>query len=64
MIDAAGKRDVVGDESRLDRDALGPCEFGGDIEVETIPRVVLDDEERAARTGRWRGSGQNGVEAR
>ena len=41
-------RHVVGHENGPDVDAVGAQEFGGEVEVHHVARVILDDEEHAA----------------
>jgi hypothetical protein len=59
-----GQGHVVGHQDGLDRDPLGPGQLGRQPEVQSVARVVLDDQDRAARAGRGAHGGEDGVGGR
>ena len=63
-LDEVRQGDVVGDDDRLDGEALGAGALGGEAEVEPVAGVVLDDEQAAGRAGGGADAGEDGGDRR
>jgi hypothetical protein len=56
-----GQRNVIGNDYRLNRDALRARQLGGEAEIEAITCVILDDEYHTGNAGHLSNGGNNGI---
>ena len=64
MILGFCQRDVIGNNYALDQIAFGPGHLSREAEVETITRVVLDNQQRTQSSRDCADGGKNGISGR